>query len=378
MRLRDLPGWLRDTALRAFPHATRPGLRRIGAPGPNDPVLLTCNFTLTVRRITQVMAGRSAWLLVANSGGINVWCAAGGGHLTDRDVIAVLRSSGIDAEVTHRRLILPQLAATGIQRRRVTEATGWDTAWGPARLEDLPEFLDHGARAAKRMRPMRFPAWERAEMGLMWGLPLLVPAGLAIGLPAGALAAAVGVALLLGTVEALFLAVPLLPVGRPAARGAICLAFAAACFAGGSGVLRSLGALTPAAAISLAVVTALVYAMLSLDLTGSTPWWPSGINTLGNRFAVELVEDRCRGFADCVLVCPRSVLAMNGRRRKVEIAAPERCIRCGACIVQCPAEALRFRFRDGRLVEASQVRRTRLNLLGRRTGELRERPPENP
>ncbi len=85
-----------------------------------------------------------------------------------------------------------------------------------------------------------------------------------------------------------------------------------------------------------------------------------------------MLEERCSGAAACVQVCPRGVLGMDGRRRKVVIREPEACIRCAACIVQCPEDALRFRFRDGRVAEASVLRRTRLNLLGKRTVELRD------
>ena len=66
------------------------------------------------------------------------------------------------------------------------------------------------------------------------------------------------------------------------------------------------------------------------------------------------------------------MLKMNGRRRKVEIRHPDQCIQCGACIVQCPADALRFRYEDDRMVEAPVIRYTQMNMLGRRTVELRE------
>jgi NAD-dependent dihydropyrimidine dehydrogenase PreA subunit len=120
----------------------------------------------------------------------------------------------------------------------------------------------------------------------------------------------------------------------------------------------------------LAGVCAASMAVLSVDFAGTTPWLPSSINSLSQPFALELVESRCTGAAECVLVCPRAVLEMDGPRRKVEIARPEDCVRCGACIVQCPDDALRFRFSDGRVVEPETVRRTRLNMLGRRTVEV--------
>ena len=94
MNARALPSWIYDTLFRMFPHRAPTGLVRIGKPGPDSPVLVTGNFTLTVRRVVEAADGEDAWLLVANSNGINVWCAAGGGHLTHHDVISVIRTSG--------------------------------------------------------------------------------------------------------------------------------------------------------------------------------------------------------------------------------------------------------------------------------------------
>ena len=112
--------------------------------------------------------------------------------------------------------------------------------------------------------------------------------------------------------------------------------------------------------------------MLSVDLAGTTPWYGSYINQFRNPGQVDLVESRCTGAAECVQVCPRDVLQMNGQRRKVEIARPEQCIQCGACVVQCPQDALRFRYQDGAVVEAPTIRRTRMNMVGRRTVPVQE------
>ena len=167
-----------ETFLRLLPHAAPTGLLRIGNPGPEDPVLVTGNYTLTIRRMRQALKGIDAWLLAANSKGINVWCAAGGGHLTHHDIISVVRTSRIADQVTHRRLILPQLGATGIERAKIAAATGWESDWGPARLEDLPGYLDRKRHATTQERFVAFPLWERLEMAWIWLLPLL-----ALGLP---------------------------------------------------------------------------------------------------------------------------------------------------------------------------------------------------
>jgi len=59
------------------------GLYRVGHPDRKSPVLITGNYELTVRRLVRELDGQvDCWLLVANSRGINVWCAAGGGYFT--------------------------------------------------------------------------------------------------------------------------------------------------------------------------------------------------------------------------------------------------------------------------------------------------------
>jgi NAD-dependent dihydropyrimidine dehydrogenase PreA subunit len=147
-------------------------------------------------------------------------------------------------------------------------------------------------------------------------------------------------------------------------------AFAAVGFGIGLGVLLALHSATHLH-LYLAAGTALAtMGVLSIDLAGTTPWYGSYINRFHNEAHVDLVEDRCTGAAECVQVCPRNVLQMNGRRRKVEIRRPDQCIQCGACIVQCPEDALRFRYEDGRVVEAPTIRRTRMNMVGRRTVEV--------
>jgi NAD-dependent dihydropyrimidine dehydrogenase PreA subunit len=371
MKLAALPAYLRDRLLGMLPHRAPTGLMRIGKPRRDSPVLVTGNFTLTVRRLRDALHGHDVWLLVANSKGIDVWCAAGGGYLTHHDIISVIRTSRIEERVDRREVILPQLCATGVERRRITAATGFATRWGPARLEDLPSFLDRGARVYKRERFMRFPAWERMEMAALWCVPMLI-----IGLPilaliAGLLTMAVAGAAMALLVFGLFGLLPWLQIqGRR--RFLTFGVFAVTAALLGCGMLFVLGAATPAHSAVVTGSSVAAMAILSIDLAGTTPWYGSYINTFHNEAHIELVPDHCTGAAECIEVCPRDVLEMNERRRKVEIKKPDWCIQCGACIVQCPTDALRFRYDDGRVVEARTIRRTRMNLLGRRSVEVRD------
>jgi len=148
----------------------RTGLYRIGEPDCSSPVLVTGNYDLTVRRVVRELDGQvDAWLLVANSKGINVWCGAGGGHFTAENIIAAIKTSGLADVVDHRRLTLPQLCANGVKGKRIEQETGWRVRWGPCYARDIPAYLERGQRKTDAMRWVRFPLPARLEMAVvMW------------------------------------------------------------------------------------------------------------------------------------------------------------------------------------------------------------------
>ena len=355
-----------DVVFRELPHRDSTGLMKVGDPKRDSPVIVTGNYTETVRRVREALKGEDVWLLVTNSKGINVWCAAGGGHLTHHDVISAIVTSGAVTKVDNHTLVLPQLGATGIERQKIADATGWTAVWGPARVEDLPSFLHEGHRATPRQRFMRFPPKERMEMAFMWWFPMVV-----IGVPLFAWLGGWPVGLAVGSVASvisfgIFAAMPWLRIkGR--VRWATFAVFALIGFGLGTAVLLFAGDGSPYGLAVTGGGTALVTGVLSVDLAGTTPWYGSYINTFRNRAHIDLVADRCTGTSECVQVCPRNVLEMAPFRRMVNLVRPDDCIECGACVVQCPTDALRFRYDDGRIAEASTIRKTRMNMLGRRT-----------
>ena len=48
------------------------------------------------------------------------------------------------------------------------------------------------------------------------------------------------------------------------------------------------------------------------------------------------------------------------------LARAHACVQCGACIVQCPFDALHFQHPDGGVIEPETIRRFKLNLVGKR------------
>jgi NAD-dependent dihydropyrimidine dehydrogenase PreA subunit len=354
-----------QTAFRLAPWPTRTGLRSSGSPGPESPVLITGNYDLTVRRLMRALRGVDAWVVVAPSGGINVWCAAAGGILTTHQVVTALKTSGIEQRVRHRRAILPQLAATGVLGRELTRRSGWKVRFGPVRAEDLPRYLANREKKTNDMRRVRFDARERLEMAAAWAVPtaLVLGAGAAWLRPAWALP-------LVGACAALSLAVFFAYDRTPGPRRAI--------FAATAALLATAGAMLAGGGAPALVAAPLaglgLVGLLTFDYTGSTPI-EGGSHFESRRWKITLDLDRCVGTYRCVEVCPEACFKEARARRKVELAHDERCVKCGACVVQCPEDALFFTDEAGRRIEPDAVRRYKLNLFGTRGVDTGAPPP---
>jgi len=351
-RLRDVL----QTVLRMIPWPTEPGLRQVGNPGSDSPVVVTCNYDLTVRRVIRALAGCDVWLVVAPSAGINVWCAAAGGHFGTHQVVTALKTSGVEERVRHRRAILPQLGATGIQVREVAHRCGWKLRFGPAYATDLPRYLGSDQEKDEAMRRVNFDAFERFEMAVAWGVPAaLLLAGLAAlfrpawSLPLAALA--VGLALAIFFLYDRLPRAPGLLLGVASAGIALVLVS----WAGGGG----------AALLTALVAPPLLLALLTFDYTGSTPI-AGGSHFAERQWQIVLDPERCRGVFSCFEVCPEACFEKREEPRLAFHAHSERCIRCGACIVQCSQDAVHFEDENGQRIEPETIRRYKLNLMGKR------------
>jgi NAD-dependent dihydropyrimidine dehydrogenase PreA subunit len=119
------------------------------------------------------------------------------------------------------------------------------------------------------------------------------------------------------------------------------------------------------ALIAAATFPALLTALLTFDYPGSTPL-EGGSHFEEREWNITLDVDRCEGVFRCWEVCPEACFEKRQVERKVELAHDERCIRCGACVVQCPKDALFFEDSNGLRIEPETIRKFKLNLLGRR------------
>ena len=138
-----------------------PGLYALGRPDERSPVLVTANYKMSFDRLRKALPGGNAWILVLDTKGINVWCAAGKGTFGTEELVARIGSSRLDRVVSHREVILPQLSAPGVAAHQVRKLSGFKGVFGPIQAEDLPAFIDNGMKATPEMRVKTFTTWER-------------------------------------------------------------------------------------------------------------------------------------------------------------------------------------------------------------------------
>jgi len=141
-----------------------PGLYRVGNPDPASPVLVTANYKLTFDVLRSELGGVDAWILALDTKGVNVWCAAGKGTFGTDELIRSVQSTDLAGVVSHRRLIVPQLGATGVAAHEVHRICGFKVIYGPIRARDIKAFLSAGERASDAMRRVTFTLGERFEL----------------------------------------------------------------------------------------------------------------------------------------------------------------------------------------------------------------------
>lgn len=138
-----------------------PGLYAIGRPSADSPVLVTANYKMTFDIVRRDMNTYDAWLLVLDTKGVNVWCAAGKGTFGTDEMIRQVQRSELQQLVNHRTLIVPQLGAPGVAAHKVKKACGFKVVYGPVRSADLPQFLSGGQTATPEMRRVKFTLLDR-------------------------------------------------------------------------------------------------------------------------------------------------------------------------------------------------------------------------
>lgn len=262
-------GWKRES------HRVTPGLYRLGNPTADSPVFASANYTLSFDALRSALAGINAWILVLDTKGINVWCAAGKGTFGTDELVRRIESAGLSGVVSHRKIIVPQLGAPGISWPEVARRTKFIVEFGPVRARDLPEYLKtHTATPA--MRRVGFPLWDRLVLTPVEfthvALPTFIVAA-ALWFLAGPVAALGAIAAVIAGTVLVPALLPFLPARDFSVKGLFLGAVVALPFAFAFGTNPALPSWAAAlgAAMPLLVIPAVV-GYLALNFTGCTTY----------------------------------------------------------------------------------------------------------
>ncbi len=258
-----------------------PGLYVLGDPSPDDPVVVTANYKMSYDIVRRVLGGRNVWLLVLETYGINVWCAAGKGTFGTGELVRRIGAVSLGETVRHRQLLLPILGAAGVSAHEVRRRSGFTVRYATLRAADLPAYLDNGMTATPAMRELSFSTAERAVLAPVelvaagkMSIPVVLLLFLAGGIRNGGFYLTAGVApvvaylgaVLSGCVAAPIL-LPWLPTRSFAVKGAVAgLLWTVACYA----LMGREWSPSEAAAHFFALPA--IASFLALNFTGSTPF----------------------------------------------------------------------------------------------------------
>jgi hypothetical protein len=309
-----LAGWKVRWGFGRSSFRVEPGLYACGSPAAGSPVLATANYRLTFDSLRKELGGVDAWILVLDTKGVNVWCAAGKGTFGTAELVRRVQAVKLASVVSHRVLVLPQLGATGVAAHEVLKASGFRVMYGPVRAADIPAFLAAGMRKTDEMRRVPFSLRDRLAVapvelthaGPFFAAALALAALLSLRSGAFSAAAFAGNALLFispllaGTLVFPAL-LPALPFKAFALKGAV-LGLA---WTSGVSVLLGLGAADAAAFI---LIGTSAVSFLAMNFTGSSTY----TNLTGAKLEVSfgLPAMAIAAFAGIAVVAARFVSAL--------------------------------------------------------------------
>jgi acetyl-CoA decarbonylase/synthase, CODH/ACS complex subunit gamma len=127
------------------PMTTTQGIYPINNPGPDSPVLVTCNFSLTYFIVSGEIENSRVptWLCVLDTEGLSVMTAWAAGKFVADVVGPFIKKCGIAEKVNHKKIVIPGYAA-GILGDLEEELPGWEIIVGPREAGQIPALLKSG------------------------------------------------------------------------------------------------------------------------------------------------------------------------------------------------------------------------------------------
>jgi acetyl-CoA decarbonylase/synthase, CODH/ACS complex subunit gamma len=124
------------------PIQMQPGLYEINEPKPEDPVLVTTNFSITYFSVANEVegSGNRAWLLVTDSEGMSVLTAWAAGKFDADRIAKIVKESGVAERISRKRIVLPGYVAV-LSGDLEEKLPGWEIRVGPREAVDIPNYM---------------------------------------------------------------------------------------------------------------------------------------------------------------------------------------------------------------------------------------------
>ena len=123
------------------PVAVEPKLYAVGEVGPESPLLVTTNFSLSYYSVEgEVEASRvPAYILAVDTEGTSVLTAWASDKFNADTITKALKKSEVESKLSHRKLVLPGFVA--VLSAGVEDESGWSVQIGPKEASGIPSYL---------------------------------------------------------------------------------------------------------------------------------------------------------------------------------------------------------------------------------------------
>jgi acetyl-CoA decarbonylase/synthase complex subunit gamma len=124
------------------PIQVTPGVYEINDPTPDDPVLVTTNFSITYFSVANEVEGAAlpAWLLVTDAEGMSVLTAWAAGKFDAESIAKDVKRFEVNSKVNKKRIVLPGHVAV-LSGELEEELPDWEVKVGPREAVDLPGYI---------------------------------------------------------------------------------------------------------------------------------------------------------------------------------------------------------------------------------------------
>jgi acetyl-CoA decarbonylase/synthase complex subunit gamma len=125
------------------PIQVEPNVYPVGDPGPDSPIFLTTNFSLTYFIVSGEIenSGTSAWLVVPECEGMSVLTAWAAGKLSGDSVAKFIKEVGLEQRIKRREIVIPGYVSQ-ISGELEEGLPGWKVLVGPQEAADIESFVN--------------------------------------------------------------------------------------------------------------------------------------------------------------------------------------------------------------------------------------------